>query len=125
MLRGNAEAYLGGSEMVATDDVDREGKAGPAPGSSVKSLPLSSSPDVEIISPDSSLADQSSDGVQSSLQCPRCKQVFTGKKRYSNLARHMILVHPHKREEFKCSIQGCTSVFTRSDNLLIHQRYIH
>lgn len=99
----------------------------PALGSSVKGSPLSLSPDGEVISPDSSRGDQSPDGVQSSLQCERCKQVFTGKKRYlkSNLSRHMKAAHPNKRESLICSFQDCKVQFTRSDNLLTHQRKLH
>ena len=58
------------------------------------------------------------------IKCSTCGKTFKGslQDRKQNLRRHVRFSCQSPREEFRCSTDGCKSVFARPDNLKTHQK---
>ena len=63
--------------------------------------------------------------AKSSLSCPMCSKVFTGKEQFlsSNLRRHVRELHSSAVKGLTCPT--CQKAFTRKHNLKVHMNSVH
>ncbi|KAI4127878.1 MAG: hypothetical protein LQ347_004411 [Umbilicaria vellea] len=61
------------------------------------------------------------------LECTVCKASFKGRSKHgrSNLRKHIRIKHATDPKSHDCPSSGCTSTFTRQDNLRSHWRNLH
>ena len=81
-----------------------------------------------VTSPETLFSGPSPSSSSDVSHCPHCPATFTGtpRNRSSNLRRHIRTTRDHgKIVGLLCSVPGCNTVFSRTDNLATHMRTVH